>query len=749
MTQKLISYKEDLFKFLRSTDFSKAIVLTIAILVPVSLFYRLDFLEIGISIAMGCLLSSPSDVTGSFKHKVLGILSAAGLGSLSFMIAGYSSSYTMAVIPMLLIMMFSVSYLSVYGFRASLVTFSGLLAVVLSFANLSSGIEIWQKALLIAGGGIWYLMLSTLWYFLKPKRPTEELLAETMEITADYLRTRMKLLETDIDAEKIQKELFTLQNELNEHHESLREILISSRKDSGSSGYTRKRLLIFIDLVDILEFAMANPIDYERMQSILKDDWKQLRAFSNFSLQMAAQLDRISQSIYRNSRLPDNAIPNELAKTREALKKFRESIDVTKKREAMLLLRNFFDYQTKQAQKINSIDRILRNIAEKRKIFYKNKDLRKFLTPQEYSFKTLETNFNFNSAIFRHALRLALVVVAGYFIGEYFSVQNSYWILLTIVVIMRPNYGLTKERTKKRITGTLIGGAIAIGIVMLTQNPMVYAVLGLLSLTLAFSLIQRNYTTAAIFITLSIIFIYALLQPEVLNVIQYRVIDTLIGAGLAALGNVILWPKWEFTSINATIFSSINSNLEYLSEIDKYYHDKKEIPASYKLARKKAFMEMGNLSGSFQRMAQEPKSKQMYLSLVYNIVGLNQTFLSALASLGSYIRTHPTTKASADFELHTRSIRNNLENALRILEHKELKKDTINIKEAGETLHRKFDELARERDLQIEAGQDQIEKSMRLKLQEAHLITGQLEWLMDISEKLEKKIKELNQKDYE
>jgi uncharacterized membrane protein YccC len=58
---------------------------------------------------------------------------------------------------------------------------------------------------------------------------------------------------------------------------------------------------------------------------------------------------------------------------------------------------------------------------------------------------------------------------------------------------MRPSYGLTKERSKDRIIGTLIGAAIAVGIVLLTQNVVVYAVLAFVSLVFAFALIQQNY----------------------------------------------------------------------------------------------------------------------------------------------------------------------------------------------------------------------------------------------------------------
>ena len=730
-------YYNELIKFLRSTDFSKAIVLTIAIVIPIAVFSNLGLLEIGVSMAMGSLLSSPSDVAGSFKHKVMGIMAAAFLGAISFCIAGYSAQFSWAVAPMLLVMMFGIAYLSVYGFRASLVTFAGLLAVVLSFANISSEIEIWQKSILIFGGGIFYMFISIAWYLLKPERASEQQIAETMELTADYLRLRIRLLDPESDLENIQKELFQKQTELNEHHESLRELLITFRMSSGSSGYTRKRLLIFIDLVDMLELAMANPIDYPQMRKVLDSDFLELKVFKEFSLKMAEQLDRIALSVHKNSTMPENKLSEELKKVENSLLKYRDTINISEKRESMLVLRNFYDYQVRQSQKINNIDRVLRNLEGKKRIF-KDKDVLQFLTQQEYSFKTLRTNFQFNSSIFRHALRLAIVVLVGYLLGSYFSVQNAYWILLTIVVIMRPNYGLTKQRTRKRIVGTLIGGAMAIGIVFITQNTTVYAILGILSLTLAFSLIQRNYTTAAMFITLSIIFIYALLQPEVLNVIQFRILDTVIGAGLAGLGNFILWPKWELKELNNVIGNSINSNIGYLEEIDDYYHKKENLPISYRLARKKAFLDMGELSGAFQRMTQEPKSQQKQLSLIYEIVGLNHTFLSALASMGSYIRNHPTSKASSDFEMYTKTIVFNLKNSVRLLEHESREqKEHEGISKAGKALHRRFDEMATERDREISEGKAQIDEDTRLNLQEAHLITGQLEWLLDISEKLE------------
>jgi uncharacterized membrane protein YccC len=69
--------------------------------------------------------------------------------------------------------------------------------------------------------------------------------------------------------------------------------------------------------------------------------------------------------------------------------------------------------------------------------------------------------------------------------------------------------------------------AIAVGIVLLTQNVVVYAVLAFVSFVFAFALIQ-NYKFAAALITISIIFVYSLINPDAFEVIQYRVIDTII-----------------------------------------------------------------------------------------------------------------------------------------------------------------------------------------------------------------------------
>lgn len=716
--------------FLKSTDFSKAIIIAIAITLPITIGVKTGNLEMGTAVGLGALLSSPSDITGSIRHKNFGILLSSIIAILITLIGGYIPDNFWLILLILGVTTFCLSYLAVYGFRASLISFSGLLALVLSFASLSKTLEVYEKALLIGLGGLWYLFLSLLWNKINPKGPTDQFMTQNLELTSRYLGIRGRLVGSGVDRSKLLKELHNLQNELNENHQKLREILISTRKSSGYSNFQRKRLLTFIQTVDILELAMAHPIDYDNMDKILEDHPERIIPFQKLVYELSDKLKDQAGIIQKNKKINNQKkIRHTLYELKHSLDQYRQS-DHLISTEGFLILLNLYEYLENQVEKIEKIDELLMNPDPAKIRLIKKDDALKFLNAQEYNPKILLENLNLNSSIFKHALRISIVMMVGYCIGEYFSFQNAYWILLTIIVIMRPGYGLTRDRSKQRIIGTVIGAIISVGLVLLIQNVVVYGILAVISLIMAFSMLQKNYKTAAVFITLSVVFVYALLRPDVLNVIQFRVVDTLVGASLAAVGNLILWPSWEFLGIKTIILESIKANQKFLKEVNSFYQNKGKVPNSYKLSRKEAFLETGNLSAAFQRMAQEPKSKQKDLDLLYQLVVLNHSFLNSLASIGSYIKTHSTTPASNHFNNLIDAVNNNLDIAIKLLDGADLKVDTEHsepLKEALQFFHENYESIINN------------ETSMNWatnNLQETQLIFSQLKWLLDLSQNL-------------
>lgn len=716
---------------MKSTNFSKAILIAIAVTVPILLSIRWGHLEIGLALCFGAFWSSPSDVSGNFRHKKFGILFSALLVMLVSFIGGYLKFETWLLIPVLGLLTFAIAFISVYGFRASLISFSGLLALVLSFAHESKELEIYEYALLIGAGGLWYLLLAVLWYRINPKAQTEELFWETYRLTAEFLETRAKLVGPKMDRLELQSKLYEIQSKLIEHHETLREILLLSRKSSGRSSYQAKRLLIFVELIDMLETAIANPVNYDKMDALFGDHPEFIESFQNLIFEMAGQLRIIAEAGTDQSKFPKNSkLVHYFGKVEHEIASFRKETG-TEDYEGFLMLQNLLQYLEKQFEKLKKIKWLLGNPDMGSVDLVDQAAAKRFIVAQDYDPKLLLSNFSFRSAIFKHSLRLSVTVMIGYALGNFFDFQNPYWILLTIIVIMRPSYGLTKSRTKDRIIGTLIGGAIATGFVFLIQNPYMFGALGVVSLVIAFSMVQKNYRAGATFITLTVVFVYAIIRPDVITVIQYRVLDTLIGAGLSFVAMLWILPAWGFMEIREQIKNSVKANRAFLAQIARYYEQKGKVTTTYKVSRKEAFVETSNLSSAFQRMAQEPVSKQKNLDKIYELVVLNHTFLSSLASFSTFIQNNPTTEASLKFKNFISEIDENLEQVLQALENSKSDQAPIDpqnnqfAKEQLPSFVPKNIELSSRVDIKLER-----------ELQEAHLVTEQLHWLFSLSGKM-------------
>lgn len=727
--------------FLKGSDFYRGIRLTFAVITPLVVLNFLGYFEYAPAIAMGAFLNAPGDIPGSLKRKVNAILISTALTMLITATILFCKPYLLLVIVALAVFSFFVSFISVYGFRGSMVSFSGLLAMVLAFAvEKETPVDILSHVLLIGCGGLWYLLISYLFRKLSPKKDEIQFLSDSLTLIGEYLILRARLLTKKSKRHELIQKAFVLQSQINEKHETLRELLLLERKRSGRSHYDEKHLLIFISSVNIFELIEAKHLDYNEIDRLFSDR-KHLKAFKDLNKVMGRHLMTLSELLIQNDKISDNdtLIPA-LSKAKEAISKYVEDIQLPKAREGALALRNLYDYQENIFDEISAIRRVMANVKDASKVSLKRQNTSQFLTLQEYRLNVIIQNFSWNSTLFRHALRFTVAIIFAFILGTLLDIRNTYWILLTIIVIMRPNYGLTKERSKERIIGTLIGAAIAIGIVLLTQNIIVYGVLAIISLTLAFSLIQQNLRSAAAFITINIIFVYSLINPDAFQVIQYRVIDTIIGAGIAVIANYTLWPSWEALNLKNVLVDALNKNRTYLLATQELYYDKNKNELPYKLARKEAFLAISNLNAAFQRLTQDPKSKQVEFQLIYDMVTLNQTMVSAIASIGSFIINHQTTPASKEFDAIVRRIANALEASCSILKNVQADCETItvDIEKAQEKLMETYRSLSRMRDENIQNGHTEIDTETLHNLQEAYLISNQLIWLKTLSENLRK-----------
>ncbi|OAD42932.1 FUSC family protein [Polaribacter atrinae] len=736
---------KNLIRYFKSIYFIKAFLVALAMVIAVLVsVYFFDSFDVGFSIALGAILCAPSDVSGSVKHKFYGMLASIILAFSITLLIGCFNDYLPVLVPLLIVLVFLVSYISVFGFRASLISLSGLIALVLAFGHHSTEISILEHSLFIVLGGIWYLILAISTQLLLPKVQADFLFVELLEKTAEFIKIRGKLLAEVNDRTLLLEENFKLQTAINELQENIREVVLEKRFSSGFSNRTRRQQLIFSKIIEIYELAISNAIDYEKFDNLFKEHHEKVDEFKLLIFEVSEKLNHISKVILKEEKLTyENNFKVLLKKIDNHIQIYKVDVGLPESREGVIFLLNYKAYQEKQISNLMDIVRILDNYSKNDKI-RAIKDAEQFLTTQDYDVKKLKANFTFKSPIFRHSLRLTLTMLIGFAIGFVIEMQQSYWILLTIVVIMRPGYGLTKQRTKSRVVGTLIGAAVGVGIIFLTQNPVIYGLIAALSLIIGFSLVKENYRNAAAFITLYVIFMYALIHPNILTVIKFRVADTLIGSLLAYVANYFFWPAWEAKNIKEFLSKSIEGFSDFLKQIDVLYHQKGEVPTVYALARKEAFLQVGNLNAAYQRLVQEPKSRQENIAIFYELVTVINTYLSSLSSLGMYIRTNETGKVPKQFEVYIKHILSNLDKAMELLNNTE---STICLESEELAIATKhyddyFQILSNKRDKEIEKGLP-ITKEMRSQLHETQLVSEQVRWLLSLSESLIKNIKKI------
>lgn len=733
---------EKIREFTDSTNFTRAVTVTVAAVLPVLILAQFGHFETGFAIAIGAFLTYPADIPSNLLHRTKGLLTASAIVAGCMLVVNLLHPYPWVFYPVLTVLVFFLSMISVYGQRATMVSFSGLLALALASGHIHTGWDILIYAGLVLSGGLFYTLVSVTFNYLSPHRYTELQIAECMKLTAKYMKLRGDLWNADADRAAIVEEQLKLQVEINTTHENLREILIRNRSNAGNSNRSRKMLLVFISLMEVLELALSTSFDHSKLHDKFSEQPKVLATYQNLAYNLAAALKRISKSISKRKKyIPKHNLAADAEALEKAIAAYEQELGKEAASEGVWMLSNMMHYAEKQIEKIRIIERTFTNKIDFKDLKGRDKDLEKFLAPEYYPLHTLKENLGFSSTIFRHSLRLTITIALGFIIGLVFNFENTYWILLTIVVIMRPGYGLTKQRSFQRIVGTITGGIIAFAFLTFVHHTIIVGTLAIVCMILGFAFTATNYRIGATFVTIYVVFVYGMLNPNIADVIQYRIVDTAVGAALAFLANYFLWPAWEFMNLPGFIKKSIEANRNYLEEISSYYNKKGIAPTSYRLARKNAFIELGNLMSSYQRMAQEPKSKQKQQQQVYKLAVLNHTLLSSLASLGTYIQSHKTYKASEAFNVVVSTVIRNLDHAISLLSM-EIQAGEAQLAE-NEELAMRFTELKNIRARELREEHLTEEEEFRLKMEEAHLVIEQLVWLNSLSEKIVKAARQL------
>ncbi|MGA7571503.1 MAG: FUSC family protein [Candidatus Aquilonibacter sp.] len=225
----------------------------------------------------------------------------------------------------------------------------------------------------------------------------------------------------------------------------------------------------------------------------------------------------------------------------------------------------------------------------------------------ESSLAVLRDHFHLRSAFGRHAVRLAITLAAAGVLGYVLPVQRGYWITLTAVLVLRPDFTTTLSRGVARIAGTIVGVVAATAIVLaVPDTPHITLALAIFFAAISYAAFQLNYGIFSLTVTAYVVFLLALLGTPEATAVQNRLEATVIG-GLLAIGSYLIWPTWESPRTVANLRALINGSLDYTrllfnGLIDPSARDLPKILA----VRTKLWAVRATAEESLERMLSEP-----------------------------------------------------------------------------------------------------------------------------------------------
>lgn len=242
----------------------------------------------------------------------------------------------------------------------------------------------------------------------------------------------------------------------------------------------------------------------------------------------------------------------------------------------------------------------------------------------------LRANFDLRSPALRHSSRLAILVPLTDILTREAGISRGYWVSLTILVVLRPDFGSTFQRSLMRMLGTLIGlllASVLVHYLLGDSTAGLIVLLGLFFFGMRLSGPANLGLSAICLAGLVVVLLFLAGFPAYTTVVD-RSIDTVVG-GVIALLAALLWPSWERRQVPDRLSSLIASYREYLQALidpDSTAAQRAQMRSNARLARSAA-------EASVDRARAEPVDSQGNVELGSAVLAHTHRLVHALTAI--------------------------------------------------------------------------------------------------------------------
>jgi uncharacterized membrane protein YccC len=651
-------------------DIAASLQTLVLVLVPIGVGVLMGHPAASAIAVMGAWSVGLVNVEGAYRQQATAKIAAAiSITAMLFLANLVHGTLWLSAVTTFLVM-FIAGFVSLFGQAASSISLTTSIMFIVALAKFAAFPDwstVLQQCAFCLAGGIWSIVVSLGLWVLRPYNPVLQSVANCYGTLSQLVASAGERAANPNDRNEWATRFLQAQDNFSLALTSARSVWSVVWTPQRTANLRGNQLLILIE--DTPQIANSVVALVEQL-SISSDHWlfqQVQREIQQGLEQLASALQRMSKAIARS------AVPKAIAKgnTSVHLDDLNRAIEALEYRRQALrtqLNNRTIAVRAEDYTELISLGKIaapLRRLAEQVHsdveliAALQRPDARRIAKPAitrprlpalSSILEPLRNNLTFHSVLFRHALRLAIVATIAEVLASILHISTGYWITLTAVVALKPNYGGTSQTTLQRVLGTVLGGIIGIAIVTLIHNSWVIGGCLLLLIVTAVAVRPLSFSLFITLLTPAIILLVNVTSHGGWQIGVMRIVDSLAGGLLALFGSYLLFPHWERQQLPAQLERTIRATLAYFqqailallrpaSPIANYLNPNQDSSTDLLAKeRRQAALENANAAAAAQRLFSEPRHVQGDVEPIATLILYIRRFFNSVTTLAEHRR---------------------------------------------------------------------------------------------------------------
>jgi uncharacterized membrane protein YccC len=234
-------------------------------------------------------------------------------------------------------------------------------------------------------------------------------------------------------------------------------------------------------------------------------------------------------------------------------------------------------------------------------------------------------------------------IAAGEALGRGFELRRSYWLPMTIAIVLKPDFSATFSRGVLRLAGTFAGLVLSTALFHVLPPAMFVEVALIAALMFVMRFLgPANYGILVTAVTALVVLLVAMTGVSPAEVMVARGLNTVAGGAIALVAYWV-WPTWERTQVSEAMAQMLDAFRDYFHAVrESYENPETRLARELDRTRLRGRLARSNVEASIERLNAEPGTPAEAVKLLGGVLASSHRLAHALMALEAGLSiSHP------------------------------------------------------------------------------------------------------------